>query len=179
MTNSGWTSQPTPPPAPQPGALSVETQHVLATCGNVDAVLMAWREAKDLLDKCKNSEMIFRRAVFELKFPTPTEGTQRTPLGNGWNIKAVFGYNYKLANKQDETEKALEAMAKIGPKAEFVADRLVKWSPEMSVSEYREVVAAAAAGDADMIALKALLDSVLTITPAAPSLEIEEPKAGK
>ena len=168
-----WQTNPTPPAAP---ALSPETQLILNRHTSVDAVLLSWRSSKEELDRCKQSEMALRRAVFELKFPTPTEGTQRTPLGNGWNIKAVYGYNYKLENKQDETEIALEAMTKIGPKAEFVADRLVKWSPEMSVKEYREVVAAAAAGDPDMVALKALLDSVLTITPAAPSLELEPPK---
>jgi hypothetical protein len=173
----GWTSAPTPPPAPQPGALSVETQQILNYCGTVDQVLLNWKSAKDDLDRAKGLEAKLRTAVFELKFPNAKEGTQREPLGNGYFVKAVYPMNYTL--DKERTEKALDDIAALGPKAEFIADRIAKWTPELVIKEWREICNAAAGGDPDAIKIKAFVDGVLTIKPGMPQLEIEEPKPGK
>ena len=111
--------------------------------------------------------MALRKAIFEVQFPNHSEGTARVPLGNGYQLKAVGKLNYKLDNKDGATEKALEELETAGNEGKFLADRLVKWSPELSITEYRKL-------DPQY---KVIIDKVLTINPGAPTLEIEEPKA--
>jgi hypothetical protein len=149
-------------------AYSDATNQLLFLFGNdTDKLIVGWQQAAKELDAAKLSETMLRRAVFEIKFPAAEEGTNRVELGNGYALKAVNKYNYRLKNKDGETEKALEAIARHGNDGPFIADRLVKWEPEISISEYRKLEEK----------YKLIIGPVLTITPGMPTLEIEEPKA--
>jgi hypothetical protein len=64
-------------------------------------------------------------------------------------------------------------MAKLGERAAVIADRLIKWAPEMSVKEYRVLKASTDPIDK---ALYALLEPILTVTPGSPQIEFEAPK---
>lgn len=148
-------------------ALSPTTLAIMAHYwNNIDNVMQAWKDASETLDKAKQVEMDLRRAVFEVKFPGHGEGTTRVPLANGYHLKAVGKMNYNLANKEGETEGALTKLAAAGPEGAFIADRLVKWTPELSITEYRKLAPH----------YKTIIDTVLTIKPGAPTLEIEAPK---
>lgn len=156
--------------APQ---LKPETAELLRRYNdNPDTLILAWRDSQAQLENAKSVEMALRRAVFEIKFPDPKEGTQRFELGNGWKLKAQFPYNYKL--DPEKAEDTLDKIAKLSPTAAVIADRLCKWKPEVSIKEYRLLCE-----DKSPEGEKArkLLDAILTITPGSPQLEIEPPKA--
>jgi hypothetical protein len=151
-------------------AVSPETQILLAKFWNKDGILKAWQESRENLDQWKEREAALRKAVFELEFPSPTEGTQRIPLGNGYQLKAVYPLRYECGNKQadcDRVEAGLTELATLGQEAAFVADRLVKWLPEIAIKEYRDLKPE----------YKVIVDKFVTIKPGMPQLEIEAPKA--
>lgn len=157
-------------PAPKP--LSPEAQLALGKYGSEDGLLMAWSQAKENLDAAKELEAALRSVVFEVKFPNPEEGTQRAPIGtNGWNIKAAYPYNYDL--DKDRTEAVQQAIASLSPKADVIAERLIKWEPILSIKEYRLLVADDTPEGASM---RMMLSGVLTVKPGMPQLTLEPPK---
>lgn len=137
--------------------------------GNLNTLTEHWDQIKKKLDALKTEEALYRTAVFELRIEAPTEGVNRVALANGYHLKADYKFNYNLKNKAGETEAALERIAKIGNEGTFIADRLVRWKPELSITEYRLLSPE----------MKKEIDAVLTITPGLPALEIEAPKAQK
>lgn len=132
------------------------------------SALAAWEAAKKVLETAKESEMALREQVAKLAFPNPTEGTQHLELDDGWSIKLVHKMNYNLADNQ-AVDDALTRISNMGNEGKFIAERLVNWKPSLSLSEYRELEPQ----------YRGVIDSVLTIKPAAPALEIKPPKAGK
>jgi hypothetical protein len=151
--------------------VSPETQILLQKYWSKDGILKAWQEAKGQLDEVKEREAALRKSVFELEFPSPTEGTQRVPLGNGYMLKAVYPLRYECPKdkvlKFAQTEQGLEELAKLGPEAGFVADRLIEWEPVVQIKEYRTLKPE----------YKTIVDKFVTIKPGSPQLEIEPPKA--
>jgi hypothetical protein len=93
------------------------------------------------------------------------EGTENLELDNGYKLKATFKLSRKLENKNHETEEALAQIANF-ENGILYAERLVKWSPELSVSEYKKLPTN----------IKQIIDSCVTSKAATPSLEIVEPK---
>lgn len=135
--------------------------------------LAAWEAACTRLEQAKIEEMELRKSLKAALFPDKREGTHRVPLANGHELKLGAKLNYKLADRK-QVEPALDAIAQIGNQGGFVADRLVKWSCTLVLSEYRLLEAPDATAEQKLI--KAEIDKVLTIDEAAPSLEIVEPK---
>lgn len=154
--------------------LSVSTQRILASYGTETKLLQEWESSKVALEIAKERESNLRAAVFEINFPNPEEGTQRVELGNGYSLKAVVSYRYDLSNKDGKAEAALDRMAAISDEAAFIADRLIKWKPELSIKEYRPLTEPNASEDQKK--LLALLQSILTITPGSPQVTLEPPK---
>lgn len=132
-----------------------------------DQVLLEWQKARDELLRAANVEMTMRRAVIATFFPTAApdeEGTRNYELGNEWKLKAVFKLNYNVDKKNVDT--MLDTLEKTGDDGKFIAERIINWSPSLSVKEYREL------SDEQ----KKIVDTVITIKPGTPSLEIVEPK---
>lgn len=131
-----------------------------------EQTLQAWLDAKNALDAAKATEMELRSKVIEgFNFdPKKAAGTEYADLANGWRLKAVKKQNYNL--DKDKTDAALSELEKSGSDGQFIADRLVKWKPDLSIAEYRKLNATH----------KAIIDRVLTVTPGSPSLELIEPK---
>lgn len=125
-----------------------------------DEQLLAWRDAKKTLDAAKDAEMQMRKHIVDTHFDTSHVGTQNIELGEGWKVKAVVKENYVLDGDNDKVDAALDRLE------DWQAERLVKWSPRLSVSEYKKL-------DAED---KAVIDGVLTIKPASPTLELVPPK---
>lgn len=144
-----------------------------------DAVLLEWQRLKDQLAKLKEIELEFRKYVVKRNFPNPDEGTNSLELGNGYTLKAGIKFNYKLADN-DTVEKGLEDIAKIGNQGAFIADRLISWTPNFLLTEYRQLQEEADKGSADAKAILNIIATFLTIDDkAAPTLEIKEPKGKK
>jgi hypothetical protein len=99
-------------------------------------------------------------------------------LGNGYTLKAGIKYNYNLADN-DTVEAGLNKISSIGNQGTFIADRLVSWKPNFLLSEYRVLQEEKDKGDKTAIEILNVVNSFLTISEAAPSLEIKAPKGKK
>lgn len=142
-----------------------------------DQVLLKWQEAKNALAKAKDFELDLRKYVVSRAFPDRTEGMNTAELGNGYLLKAAIKFNYTLDSDNAKVEAALDAVAKVGNQGSFIADRLVNWKPTFLLTEYRELCKDDATADQKQI--RKIIESVLTITDAAPTLEIKSPKEKK
>ena len=132
--------------------------------------LLAWDHAKKALDAAKVLESSLRQEVLKDFYDFGgdsdlREGTENLELGNGYKLKATFKLSRKLENKNGETQNALDKIANF-ENGILYAERLVKWSPELSVSEYKKLPTE----------IRQVIDSCVTSKAATPSLEIVEPK---
>ncbi len=134
-----------------------------------DEVLFAWQRSQHDLKIAKENEMEWRKYVVKRAFPEAKEGTNTTELGNGYALKAVVKYNYKLL-PNEVVEHCLERISKIGNQGSFIADRLVSWTPNFLLQEYR---ALQEGGNQEILKI---VNEMLIITEAAPTLEIKEPR---
>lgn len=131
-----------------------------------------WLEAKKAAAHWAAEENRLRLAVIARNFGEEhkAEGTENVALDDkGYGLKAVFKLNYSLDNKGDAVDKALTKLEKSGDEGKFLADRLVKWKPELSLSEWRNLPEK----------YQKLFDDVLTVKPGTPSLEFVVPKEEK
>lgn len=138
-----------------------------------DLLLAAWDTAKATLERAKNAEMDIRKIVFGYCFPNPTVGTQRVPLANGFNLKAVHKETTKIVASIDAIDKAEEEAGKIGNEGTFLFERIVVWKPDFSLSEFKKL-------DPTLpvhAQVKKLIEGLIETKPGAPTLEIEAPKA--
>lgn len=142
-----------------------------------DELLMRHQQLKEALEKAKEAEMAIRKYIVNRIFPDKVEGTNTLELGNGYLAKAVVKFNYNLDPDLDKVDAALDRITRMGNEGAFIAERLVKWSASFLLTEYRKLQEP----DATEIqkAIKKEIDSVLTITDAAPTFDIKEPKEKK
>ena len=141
-----------------------------------DALLAAWEASKTALETAKADEMAARKAFVDFSFdPNKREGTERIELHNGYEAKAVKKLNYTFKSYDPEIEVAdavditLQKLEATGPEGKFIANRLVKWTPSLSLSEYRDLAPQ----------YKAIVDTVIETKEGAPTLEIVAPKGSK
>lgn len=151
-----------------------------------DAALLAWKNAKLALDAAKDAEMAARNSVVEMFFPNGEgkEGMNTVQLGNGYELKYGKKLNYSLKSPTDgvkdidAVDDVIDAFAKCGNEGSFIADRLFKFTAELSISEYRTLCEDAKT-DPYKGKMLELLNTILVIKPGAPTLEIKEPKSGR
>jgi len=140
-------------------------------------LLVEWEAQKAALEVAKEKEMTARKAVVDFAFdPNKTSGTERIELANGYQAKAVKKINYGFVKDAEgklnkrAIDKALERIEKIGgPVGELIAERLVKWTPDLSLTEYKQLDEK----------FKKIIDEVIVTSEGAPTLEIIAPKAPK
>lgn len=129
---------------------------------NTDALVAEWATADLALDTAKKREKDLREQVVEALFADAPIGTNNHELPTGDTLACMKKLNYKL--DAETTANAQTAVAfLIGHE---LTKRLVKWKPELSLSEYKKLPDNA----------RAIIDKVLTITPATPSLELKTKK---
>jgi hypothetical protein len=143
-----------------------------------DHLLLDWQIAKEAIEKAKAREMELRVKLVS-KFagfdPDKVKGTENLELGNGWKLKSVKKLNYGfIKNADDKTDKqaidaALGKIEATGEVGRYIAEKLVKWTPDLSVSEYNELSPE----------FKAIIDTVIVTSSGAPTLEIVPPKGSK
>lgn len=125
-----------------------------------DEQILAWQEAKKQLDALKESEMAMRKHIVASQFDADKIGAQNVELGKGWKLKAVTKVRYNVDRDTDKVDNVLDQLE------DWQADRLVKWKPELSVSEYKKL------DDED----RAKVDAIVTIVPSSPELSLVPPK---
>lgn len=135
-----------------------------------DAAIMEWQNSVKALAAAKEQEAELRKKVLSECFDyeeDDREGTQNVELGNGYKLKAVFKLSRRLDNKDNAVDDALSKMEASGAEGEFLAERIVKWKPELALSEYKKLPDK----------FKELIDTLITAKPGTPSLSLVEPKS--
>ena len=146
---------------------------------NKDGMLMLHQRTKEKLDHFKALEMEYRKVCAKILVEKPKEGMNTVELGNGYQAKVGIKYNYKLDSNNDKVWEGLEKIEKIGNQGKFIAERLVSWTPNFLLSEYRKLQEDAQDGSQEAKQMLEAINEFMTITEAAPTLEIREPKAKK
>lgn len=172
---TNWVNSPTPTPAPViPNPKPSNPWDAL----NQDQLLMLHLEKQTTLATLKAEELELRKYIVDRAFPQKTEGMNTQDLGNGYKLKAAVKYNYKLADN-DTVEKVLDKIASIGNEGKFISERLVSWTPNFLITEYRALQEEKEKQNPTAIAILKEIETMLEITEAAPTLKVEEPKAKK
>ena len=151
----------------------------------LEAVLAEWEKAKIALNEAKELEMEMRKKAFALGFGDAKEGTNAIPLANDYVLKGVKKLNYNLkappdykGDVVDAIDETIDKFRHISNEGGFIADRIFKWSVNMSISEYRKLVEESEY-EAPKKRMLEELNKVLEISEAAPTLEIKAPKSKK
>lgn len=143
-----------------------------------DEVLLHWQSLQQQLSALKEAEIEFRKYVVSRAFPAKNEGMNTKDLGNGYALKATVKYNYNLSVSNEQIEDALDRIAKIGNRGTVVAERLISWKPSFLLTEYRLLEEEKDTSN-DAKEILDIVNSIITISEATPSLDIKEPKDKK
>jgi hypothetical protein len=131
-----------------------------------DELVLEWSKSRIALMSAKDKEMFLRNEVIKECFRNhKEEGTENVDLGAGYKLKAVFKQSYTFPDKL-KVDEALSKIEALGAEGEYIAERLVKYKPELSISEYKKL-------DKQY---RDIIDTVIVTKPAYPSLELIEPK---
>ena len=145
---------------------------------NEDQLLMLWQQKKQAIENAKAEELELRKYIVKREFPKANEGTNRKELGSGYDLKSVIKYNYKC-DDNEKVENGLNRLSALGNEGSFIADRLISWTPNFKLMEYRTLQEDAEKGSEFAKTALSIISTFMTITEAAPTLEIVEPKAKK
>ena len=137
---------------------------------NRDAMLMEWDATKKALSALKDKELKLRKEIVAMEFAGAAPGTQRVQLGNGYALKAVVKYNYKITNNEAVEPPDYSHLAGfLAMLPTEIAKTLIRWTPELSESVYKKLTAEE----------REIVNKFVLITDGASALEIEEPKKPK
>jgi hypothetical protein len=138
-----------------------------------DEKILLWKNTANQLAELKEREMMLRKELisecFQVNLEETEEGTRTLELGGGYKLKAGLKVSRSFDGGQEAVEKVLTKFEKFGAEGQILAERLVNWKPELSVSEYRKLPEK----------FRKLIDEIVVTKPASPSLEVVEPKAKK
>lgn len=126
-------------------------------------LLTVWENTKTQLTKLKSYEMELRKAiVYDGGFfdADKTSGTEHAALGDGYKLTSVKKETYTLKNENGETDAALTLFT------DDEAALLVKWTPTLSVSNYKKLSEEK----------QAFFNGALEIKDGAPTLDIKQTK---
>lgn len=131
-----------------------------------DALIRQWLDIQAQAKALRAQEAELRKVIVERKF-SGTEGSKGTfeaDLGQGYSLKCVR--KQTITVKSDKVDEMLDALERSGTDGKFIADRLVSFTPKLSVREYEAL---------DAIA-RSIVDDAIVIKEATPTLTFVEPK---
>lgn len=133
------------------------------TVSNAD--IAEWYKIKEKMAKLKASEALLRTKIFKGLFTNPVEGTNTLPLndGTGAELKATHIINRSV------DEGALDALKEELRKNKIKVSDLVRYKPEVVISEYRKLTEEE----------RQLFDQALIIKPGSPQMDVVIPKKAK
>lgn len=124
------------------------------------AALTEWNNIKQQQAALQVRERELRTYLLASCFdPEFIKGSRTLPLWQGWRLKAVRPWKYKLTDDNGQTRTVL---SRFTPE---MANNLVRWKPDLSVSTFNGL----------MSDYQALFVDALTITPESPQLELLAP----
>lgn len=98
------------------------------------ARLQAWYGTQQKLADLKTAEVLERKGLASFYFPAPEEGTNRLPLGGGFDLKLEHTITRKVDEAALDNVKATQAK-----KLKLNLDLLFPTKPTLSVTEYRKL----------------------------------------
>jgi uncharacterized protein YggL (DUF469 family) len=136
----------------------------------LSGLIAEWVEAEKVLSDAKEKEKGLRETILKVAFDRNPdelrEGVSNVPLSNGYKLKADFKVTRSLPSDNAKVSDVLDQIANLGNEGSFIAQRIVKWKAEISLTEYRKLD----------IQYRELIDTILTAKPGLPSLDLIEPK---
>lgn len=134
-----------------------------------DNLIQAWIQSQRDLAVAKEKEADLRAKVVALDAENAVEsGTVNLELGNGYKLKYVYKQNTRFISS-DAVQSVLDKIERTGDAGALIANRLVKWKPELSITEYKQLPDN----------FKKMIDEVVIFSAGTPSVEFVEPKAKK
>lgn len=141
--------------------------------------LADWEKKKNALATAKAEEGEARKLVMALNFKDAKEGVNTIPLNNGYELKGTRKVSRKFIVPKDfnaigDTQPTIaeavdvmvEEMRRASNEGAFIAERLVKWTADMSDKEYKALSPE----------LKKIVDKYVISEDAMPNVEIKAPK---
>lgn len=129
-----------------------------------DELILEQAKAAEQAKFWKERDAELRGMIYGANFQGLKDGKQHTiELGNGYKLKGKRPISYKL---DDTINAVLTEIAALGNEGPFLAERLVKWKPELSLTEYNKL----------SDTYKKLIDKALTTTPGLPVIELVKPE---
>jgi len=125
-------------------------------------LLLDWYAVQGELASAKAREAELRKRVYNEFADTAAEGVQTHALPNGYTLKITNKFTYKAKATIDDALAAMETE----PQGKLFAERLVKWTPALSVSEYKALP----------VQYRALVDEHVSVEAGSPTVKIEAPK---
>ncbi len=127
-----------------------------------DDIVSRWERAKATLDAAKKLEMGLREEIVQEHFKSNDVGTFHFDVPDGRDLVCVKKLSYRL-----DRDGAWAAQDQLRPMlGAEIAARLIKWSPELSLTEYKLLPAEA----------RSILEPAMTIKPATPTLALKVKK---
>lgn len=132
-----------------------------------DNLITGWSDLKEQMNRLKAQELEMRNEIIKRFFSRDLdkEGTINYELGRGWKLKAEFKKTYGFTTTED-LNAALDKLEDQSPEFKLLVERLVGWSPKLSVSEYKKLP-----DD-----FRKIIDEVIVIKPSQPTVTLVEPK---
>ena len=131
-------------------------------------LLADWDYAEKQLSAAKEREKSLRLAVHAEFFDSEEKaGTYKEKLGQGWQLKLTCKDNVKV-DEPEIVQTMLTELAKLEGGSDAAKD-LFKWKPTLSQTAYKKL----------SLAHKQIVDSVLTVSPGLPAIELFPPKDAK
>lgn len=137
---------------------------------DMTALLTQWKKVSEELAEKKSEESQLRMKLVVGNFDaTKLEGSQTIDIGWGWKLKATKKLNLSATNEGHQTEQLLAAIAAVDP---GLAVGLVRWSPELSTTVYRQLLKLVN----NHPDLAKFMSEAITVKPGMPELEMIPPK---
>lgn len=140
-------------------------------------LLTTWQNTLPGLAEAKAAvaaERAARDALVAHVFKDDAPGTHNFVLPKGWTLKYVRSIEYKMDKTPADpnvptgptkTDAMLDKLEALGNDGAFIAERIVKFTPELSVTEYKKLTPEQ----------KAIVDGVVTSKDSAPELKLVPP----
>lgn len=114
-----------------------------------------WHDLQEQLQAIKDLERKARKEALDAAFAKPREGTNTHDFGNGYKFKVQYNTERKFtvplnlelperapgkpAGVNEAVDHMVERMRRASNEGAFYAERLVKWEPKISNTEYKEL----------------------------------------
>lgn len=126
-----------------------------------------WYRVAEQLKKLKSKEALLRSRLFRHFFPSPKEGVNTYNIGDGTGAVLKGTYVVNRAVDPGSLEALRAAVQEEGSNLPRInVDSLVKWKPEVVLSQYRKLT------DEE----RHTFDQCLIIKPGSSQLKVEIPK---